>query len=194
MKIHLSNFKPKKELPFNEPKEGYYDAMVDGDFLKITLTDGTDLMLKMGDFQNDYFSCRVEELIQVGVEGLRDLLNEEREKMRKQIENEKDQTYRDFEEIIESDATMLAPFKDLTSHILETQSGHYEDELIPSIDIYGLIHGGTQKGSGFNVGCATKYLKRYMSEGKEKSYNPKDLLKAIHFLLFEYDARLNNVK
>lgn len=192
MKIYLSNFKPKKELPFTQPSEGSYPASKDGEHIRITLEDGTDLALKMGNFENDYFSCTVDEMVQITTDGLRDMIKEESEKMQKQINADKDFTIDALEEILETDVAMLTPFRDLTDHILETQEGHYSDEFMPAVDIHGLIHGGTEKGSGFNVGCSLKYLKRYMTDGKDKSYNPKDLLKAIHFLMFEYDARINN--
>ncbi len=39
--------------------------------------------------------------------------------------------------------------------------------------------------TGFNLGNALKYIDRFMTTGFEKSRNPKDLLKAIHYILFE---------
>lgn len=192
MKIYLSNFKPKKELPFPKPSDGSYVAIKDGEHIRVTLPDGTDLAIKMGKFENDYFSCLVDELVQMSPDELRNVLNDESEKIQKEIVSDKNLTLDSLEEILETDITMLVPFRDLSFHILETQEGHYSDDFMTPVDIYGLIHGGTEKGSGFNVGCSLKYLKRYMSVEKGKSYDPKDLLKAIHFLMFEYDARINN--
>jgi hypothetical protein len=45
-------------------------------------------------------------------------------------------------------------------------------------------------GIGFNVGNANKYLSRYISKEGEKLNDSKDLLKAIHYLMFEYQRRL----
>ena len=42
-----------------------------------------------------------------------------------------------------------------------------------------------EHGKGYNIGNACKYLQRYMTKGFEKSENPKDLQKAIHYILFE---------
>lgn len=40
-------------------------------------------------------------------------------------------------------------------------------------------------GKGFNIGNATKYISRYATVGFEKSEQRTDLLKAIHYLIFE---------
>jgi hypothetical protein len=40
-------------------------------------------------------------------------------------------------------------------------------------------------GKGANGYNATKYIQRYLSNGFEKSGNPQDIYKAIHYLLFE---------
>ena len=44
---------------------------------------------------------------------------------------------------------------------------------------------GKDTGLGFNIGNATKYLSRYINKDGEKSRNRKDLIKAIHYILFE---------
>ena len=44
---------------------------------------------------------------------------------------------------------------------------------------------GPKTGLGFNIGNAVKYLSRYINENGEKSRNRLDLIKAIHYILFE---------
>ena len=41
-------------------------------------------------------------------------------------------------------------------------------------------------GIGFNIGNANKYLSRYISNKGEKIKNSNDLLKALHYILFEH--------
>ena len=44
---------------------------------------------------------------------------------------------------------------------------------------------GPKTGLGVNIGNAVKYLSRYVNESGEKSRNRLDLIKAIHYILFE---------
>lgn len=39
---------------------------------------------------------------------------------------------------------------------------------------------------------ALKYISRYLAQNGDKKFNPKDLLKACHYLLMEYERRINN--
>jgi hypothetical protein len=87
--------------------------------------------------------------------------------------------------IVALDPMMGDALASLLSHIAGTYGDKYEDDGCPLVDIYGLKYGGGLVSSGFNVGNAIKYLKRYLTYGYEKSYNPTDLKKAIQFLLFE---------
>ena len=53
-----------------------------------------------------------------------------------------------------------------------------------SIDCKPIIL-GPETGLGFNIGNATKYLSRYINKKGNKSRNRQDLIKAIHYILFE---------
>ena len=53
-----------------------------------------------------------------------------------------------------------------------------------SIDCKPIIL-GPETGLGFNIGNATKYLSRYINKSGNKSRNRLDLIKAIHYILFE---------
>lgn len=192
MQIFLKNFKPKKDLTFEPLPDAYYDATKDGGYYLIKGPDGTEHALTAGHNDNKYFSCNVDEVITLTQENLQDMLKEHVSQARNQMEEDKQMAKDLMAEVIEFDTSLALPFANLCDHILQTFQDKYESDPFPAMDLYGLMRGGSKLGSGFNVGCAAKYLKRYMTEGKEKSYNPEDLLKAIHYLLFEYDARLNS--
>ena len=53
-----------------------------------------------------------------------------------------------------------------------------------SIDCKPIIL-GSETGLGFNIGNATKYLSRYINKSGNKARNRDDLIKAIHYILFE---------
>ena len=53
-----------------------------------------------------------------------------------------------------------------------------------SIDCKPIIL-GAETGLGFNIGNATKYLSRYINKSGNKARNRDDLIKAIHYILFE---------
>ena len=53
-----------------------------------------------------------------------------------------------------------------------------------SIDCKPIIL-GPETGLGFNIGNAVKYLSRYINKSGNKSRNRLDLIKAIHYILFE---------
>lgn len=59
------------------------------------------------------------------------------------------------------------------------------------IDTKGMLY-SEKYGKGFNMGNALKYISRYCTEDFEKSNNEKDLLKAIHYILFELTRRRLN--
>lgn len=46
----------------------------------------------------------------------------------------------------------------------------------------------------FTLMTAKKYLARYLAKQGEKTSNPEDLKKAIHFILFELQSSINNKK
>lgn len=79
----------------------------------------------------------------------------------------------------------LAAFEE---HVLSSYKDKYEASGITNPCVS--IRYSERYGKGSNVHNAYKYLHRYMSDGFDKSNNPKDLYKAMHYLLFEL-TRLN---
>ena len=69
--------------------------------------------------------------------------------------------------------------------VFQTSRGKYnKSEIDPKLFILG-----ESMGMGFNIGNATKYLSRYISKVGEKLYDPKDLIKAVHYILLELKRR-----
>lgn len=80
-------------------------------------------------------------------------------------------------------------FHDITIDVLAYLLTTYDDKYQNSdLDTVGIIN-SKYHGKGFNVGNAFKYISRYLTEGYDKSNNPQDLMKAIHYLLFELRRR-----
>lgn len=82
-----------------------------------------------------------------------------------------------------ADPEFAGVLREMTTYLRATYKQHYEDD-IPLVDISNMIRGSVY-GEGFNLGNALKYIKRYMSEGHQKSRNKDDLKKAIHYLLYQ---------
>src|SRR5258708_3710259 len=69
--------------------------------------------------------------------------------------------------------------KEVAAYIDTTYKGHYVgDDNVQSLDLIL----ATGHATGFNIGNILKYGSRY---GKKRGYNRDDLLKVIHYALFE---------
>jgi len=90
------------------------------------------------------------------------------------------------------DPEIVESLADLVHYIHSTYSDKYEADTFPAVDLYGLMR-NSPHGKGYNIGNASKYLKRYLTDGYPKSSNPQDLMKAMHYIIFEI-TRLNNLQ
>ena len=91
-------------------------------------------------------------------------------------------------QLIKVDVEFGITMQEIVEYLLSTYDEKYVQSPIgnPSIEVlYSAKHG-----KGVNVFNALKYIQRYMSEGFKKSDNPQDVVKAIHYLIFEL-TRLN---
>ena len=77
--------------------------------------------------------------------------------------------------------------KEIQEYVDKCCSGKYNQSVI---DCNPIIL-GPKTGLGFNIGNAAKYLSRYSNEDGEKSRNRNDLIKAIHYILFEMKRSSN---
>lgn len=191
MNVRISNFKPKKDLPF-PMLDGTYEAVEDGEHLIIKTPDGTEHALKIGSVDNDYFSCTVDQMVIMTQEELVEMIHQKGEELVGQHESLKEQTAEMLWDLMDLDPTLVEPFNDLLKHIDTTYDDKYNTPF-PEVDNYWLKYNGGKYSSGFNVGSAASYLKRYLSSGFEKSYKVEDLYKTIHFLLYEIYSRKNNL-
>jgi hypothetical protein len=83
----------------------------------------------------------------------------------------------------QEDPDFFKALTDMTNYFGETYGDKYRHSPMgnPGLALlYSKDHG--KGANGYN---SIKYIQRYMTEGFEKSGNPKDLYKAIHYILFE---------
>jgi hypothetical protein len=116
----------------------------------------------------------------------KELFSEIKEKQAKSLKDAQDA----LSEIQATDPMFFESLASLLTHISQTYSDKYE-EAQPYVDNMWLKYGEGQIPAGHNIGQAVNYLKRYLSQGHEKSYKPDDLKKSIHFSLFELTRRLH---
>jgi hypothetical protein len=87
--------------------------------------------------------------------------------------------------ILRKDPTMAIVLQEYMIYLASTYDEKYAKSPIPT---NGVIY-SKDHGTGFNIGNASKYLSRYMTKGFDKSENPRDLDKAIHYCMFELARR-----
>lgn len=102
------------------------------------------------------------------------------------ISRESTQMYFRFTEAIElirlKEPEMAQAIQETTIHIAET----YKDKYANSpIETKGLIYWHDDKAKGYNIGQAVRYCQRYLTDGFNKSDNPTDIKKGLHYMLFE---------
>jgi len=86
-----------------------------------------------------------------------------------------------------ADLDMTYSIESLIKYIHQTYYDKYGSETLLDLEdkfIYSPNHG-----KAVNLFNASKYIERYAGDGFPKSNNRQDLLKAIHYLLFEYTRR-----
>jgi hypothetical protein len=85
----------------------------------------------------------------------------------------------------EADSEIYFIIEELVQYLIDCKTDKYEaDKDSKPLNMRKGMFSG-EKGTGFNALNALKYIDRYYGIGFEKSRNPKDLIKAIHYLIFE---------
>jgi len=92
-------------------------------------------------------------------------------------------------EEIESKNNLKDVLDDVIEYVGTTFDDKYADSMINTMDMLNSKHG-----KYISVFNAVKYLARYSTDGYEKSENPQDLMKAIHYLLIEMNRVKTNLK
>jgi hypothetical protein len=192
MKVYFKTFEPKKDLPFTQPTDHQtYDGWLDRDHLMVKIGED-EIALTPPITDNEYFKCEVEVLKELTLEQIKEMVQSHADKFQESQDQMKDATLVLLEDVMDMDSTMVEPLHKLLSHVSDTMDDKYS-EPFGAIDLAWLRLGGNDISAGFNVGSAAAYLKRYLSHGFDKSRNPEDLVKAIHFLLFEISGRQMDV-
>lgn len=78
---------------------------------------------------------------------------------------------------------------EVIKHIAGTYSDKY-DVTKSVINTKTFLYG--KDGAILNTYQVSRYLQRYNTQGNAKSSLPKDLLKAVHYLVFEITRRIRN--
>lgn len=71
-------------------------------------------------------------------------------------------------------------FDYIESYIEKTFEDKYENSILRPGDFIC-----TDLGMGYNLICIIKYISRFIADSGEKRNNPKDLLKALHYIIME---------
>ena len=79
---------------------------------------------------------------------------------------------------------------DVIEYVGTTFDDKYQNSMINTMDMLN----SEEHGKVLNVFNAVKYLSRYQTTGFEKSENPQDLMKAIHYILIEMNRVKTNLK
>lgn len=203
--IYIKSFTAKQEL-VAEPVPGrVFAADVINGSLSIELGEVT-MMLEEGLTENGNFSCEAVVVTKDNYKSLKlnksdkklaeELFNQEKvakavSKAEQEFDKRLDEAFESFGELAGNDPFLLLSLAKVAEHVNSTFKDKYQEDN-PAMDLTGLMR-TSELGLGYNVGSASAYLKRYMTKGFTKSYNPEDLIKAIHYLLFELDRRENNV-
>ena len=98
-----------------------------------------------------------------------------------------------LELIKEKDSPFYESLMALVLHVSKTYGDKYEATK-NAIDMKKYYGGCREVAKPYNIGNACKYISRYDTKGFDKSEQPADLLKAIHYLLFEYVSVNNGSK
>lgn len=101
-------------------------------------------------------------------------------------ETTKDFIFESLNKIEKYDPEFYQVLFGLIKYLESTTQDKYSKSLIDTRSF--LYH--EDIGFGANILNASKYIGRYATKGFSKSYNPEDLKKAIHYLLFELTRRI----
>lgn len=205
--IYVNKFVPKKDLPFMIEEGRVYPAKVFSDEL-IQVKNGEDEIILEGATTNsDKCYAEIDILTEENWNQY-PLHPEDRSKVishfeiptiEQEIKSSIDEIFKDvdeaidaIEELAEHDPRLVRTIGQLAKYMVSTYSDKYEASMLPDVDLTGLLHNPeSEHATGFLIGNALKYQKRYLTKGFEKSRNPQDLFKAIHYMIMELDRKNN---
>ena len=93
-----------------------------------------------------------------------------------------------FRKINEREPEMAQAIHQAVNHVAGTYDDKYAKGQVFGIDTKKMLY-NPNKGDLLNVYQVSRYLQRYITEGSRKSHLIIDLMKGIHYLLFEIVRR-----
>lgn len=204
--IYIKSFTAKQELVVEPVPGRVFMADQIGNSYSIRMDENTDMIIHEGITDNGNFSCEAVVVTKNNYKSLK--LHKEDKKLAEQLfredlvkkavnqaednfEKQLDKAFEEFGTLVENDPFILISLAKVASHVNKTYSDKYNTDF-PEIELNGLMR-HSKHGKGFNIGNASKYLRRYFTEGFSKSSDPDDLLKASHYILMELDRRDNEI-
>lgn len=195
--IYVKKFIPKQELIFTLQAGRVYEGILEDGMLGLVIDHDkimyfTEGIIDNGNFlletvvvtKSNYSKLSFSEKDQPKVEEyIKQTLSSVSSKRKEDKKVALQKLSDDYLAIEFADPEFAGVLREMTTYLRATYKEHYEDD-IPLVDISNMIRGSVY-GEGFNLGNALKYIKRYMSEGHQKSRNKDDLKKAIHYLLYQ---------
>lgn len=88
------------------------------------------------------------------------------------------------------DSDLMDTLIDVAEYLASTYGDKYESPEMPNIGKIIVTQSATL-GKGANVFNMIKYAQRYGTTGFDKSENPRDLMKVIHYAMFEMQRKRN---
>lgn len=195
--IYVKKFIPKQELIFTLQAGRVYEGILEDGMLGLVIDHDkimyfTEGIIDNGNFlletvvvtKSNYSKLSFSEKDQPKVEEyIKQTLSSVSSKRKEDKKVALQKLSDDYLAIEFADPEFAGVLREMTTYLRATYKEHYEDD-IQLVDISNMIRGSVY-GEGFNLGNALKYIKRYMSEGHQKSRNKDDLKKAIHYLLYQ---------
>lgn len=204
--VYVKKFKGKRELTHELEPGRVYEAVDDGELMNILMPDGNQFIVHKTVQSGDAFDAEIvqltannhsqfdytqedQELVMNTIFGpiIKQAVKERQEQQTKVLNNLQE----DILDLQNVDSEIVEALSIFTQYVKKTFEDKYEEDMFPAVDLYGLMR-HSNHGRGYNIGNASKYLKRYLTDGYEKSANSSDLLKAMHYIMFEI-CRLNNM-
>lgn len=209
--IYIKSFTAKQELVVEPVPGTVHEAILIGESYSIELggykdTPAITLILQEGITDNGNFSCDMCVVTKDNYKSL-NLSKEDKkladkmfrenavkkaaEEAEKAFDKQIDNAFDELGTLSGNDPFLLISMAKVAKHINKTFNDKYNDDT-PAVDLQGLMR-HSPHGRPFNIGNACKYLRRYLTDGFAKSNDTEDLLKAVHYILFELDRRDNVV-
>lgn len=208
--IYIKSFEPKQDLSVVPISGRVFVAEQTKDeyVIKFDHPESGEVMLSLKDglTDNGNFSCHSVVITKQNYKSLKinkedkklveemfieDKIMKATDKAQKEFEKQVDNAFEEIGKLAENDVFLLLAIAKVASHINTTYSDKYNTEN-PEVELNGLMR-HSPHGKGFNIGNASKYIRRYFTEGFPKSNDPTDILKAVHYQLMELDRRSNEV-